>query len=78
MEEEVMNDYTCALNDVLLENWDNLFMLMMRTTDDFLRKKIELLLVHIEKTVHPHLIRKSYDSLLSYIYHAQNQQIILV
>lgn len=73
-----MNDYTCALHDILLENWDNLFLTMMRTTDDLLRKKIEQFLHHYYHSAHTESIRMAHDALLAYVYHAQNNQIIIV
>ncbi|GAA5416753.1 hypothetical protein Pryu01_01791 [Paraliobacillus ryukyuensis] len=63
-------DYDKALYFTLWGQWDDLLILMVRTQDDFLSKKIETFLHAFHYSHSEQQIMSSHDSLLHYIDHA--------
>lgn len=67
-----MMDYDRALYYTHRSQWDNLLVLMVRTKDDFLSKKIEKFL-HAYHFEHDYsILEKKLNALLRYIDHASN------
>lgn len=66
-------DYDRALYYTYRSEWDNLLILMVRTEDQFLAKKIEHFLhaYHFERDYS--IIEKRLNNLLRYIEHANNR-----
>lgn len=64
-------DYDKALHFMIWGQWDDLLVLMVRTRDHFLSKKIESFLHACYYPGHESEMLKSHESLLSYIDHAQ-------
>lgn len=63
-------DYDKALYYTLWGQWDDLLVLMVRTDDDMLSKKIQSFLHAFHYSVDESKIVNSHDSLLYYIDHA--------
>lgn len=69
------NDYDLALFYVHRSDWDTLLILMVRTKDHFLSKKIEHFLHAYRFQQHDYeLLQKKLYSLLRYLDHAAEQQ----
>lgn len=66
-------DYDNALYYTVWGQWDDLLMLMVRTQDDLLSKKIHLFLNDYHFTSDQEKIIQTHDKLLDYIDHAINQ-----
>ncbi|MCA0969735.1 YhdB family protein [Halobacillus litoralis] len=66
-------DYDKALHYMIWGQWDDLLVLMVRTKDQFLSKKIEHFLHACYYPVHESDMLKSHESLLHYIDHAQDK-----
>lgn len=70
-------DYDRALYYIYHSQWDNLLLLMVRTKDDFLSKKIEHFL-HAYYFQKDHVVVENYlISLLAYADHANEQAMIM-
>lgn len=67
-----MNEYEIVAEHLLDEDWEQLFFVMIRTPDDLLRKKIECYLQQYTSYYHPKTIQEAYNTLFTYLYHAQN------
>ncbi|TQS76576.1 hypothetical protein DX933_00265 [Ornithinibacillus gellani] len=67
-------DYDRALYYTLWGQWDDLLVLMVRTKDDLLSKKIQLFLNAYHYSLDERTIIHSHDQLLYYLEHAMNQQ----
>ncbi|WP_053361761.1 YhdB family protein [Bacillus sp. FJAT-27251] len=67
-------DYDCALYYTHRSQWDNLLILMVRTEDHFLAKKIEHFLHAYNFEKDYSVIEKHLYSLLRYIDHANETQ----
>ncbi|KGX90726.1 hypothetical protein N781_06630 [Pontibacillus halophilus JSM 076056 = DSM 19796] len=63
-------DYDKALYFTLWGQWDDLLVLMVRTKDDFLAKKIESFLHAYHYSPHDNDVSDHHYSLLQYIDHA--------
>ena len=63
-------DYDKALYYTLWGQWDELLVLMVRTKDDFLSKKIESFLNAYHYSLDEEKIISSHDHLLHYLDHA--------
>ncbi|MCF3942006.1 YhdB family protein [Oceanobacillus alkalisoli] len=63
-------DYDKALYYTLWGQWDELLVLMVRTDDDFLSKKIEQFLNAFHYSLDEKKIMRSHDQLLYYLDHA--------
>ncbi|GGN65431.1 MULTISPECIES: YhdB family protein [Oceanobacillus] len=63
-------DYDKALYYTLWGQWDELLVLMVRTNDDFLSKKIEHFLNAYHYSLDEDKIMHSHDQLLYYLDHA--------
>lgn len=63
-------DYDKALYYTLWGQWDDLLILMVRTQDQFLSKKIEVFLHAFHYRSTEQQVLESHESLLSYIDHA--------
>lgn len=63
-------DYDKALYYTLWGQWDELLLLMVRTEDDFLSKKIHLFLNDYHYATDKIKIIESHDNLLYYVEHA--------
>ncbi|MCG5102041.1 YhdB family protein [Oceanobacillus alkalisoli] len=63
-------DYDKALYYTLWGQWDELLVLMVRTDDDFLSKKIEQFLNAFHYSLDEEKIMRSHDQLLYYLDHA--------
>jgi len=70
-------DYDKALYFTLWGQWDDLLVLMERTNDDLLSKKIHIFLHSFHYSQDQFQIIASHDSLLHYLDHAMNQEIPL-
>ncbi|OZU87884.1 hypothetical protein CIL03_14365 [Virgibacillus indicus] len=66
-------DYDKALYYTLWGQWDDLLVLMVRTPDDMLSKKIQLFLNAYHYSLDQTKILTSHDNLLYYIEHAMKQ-----
>ncbi|QTM98542.1 hypothetical protein ERJ70_04060 [Sediminibacillus dalangtanensis] len=66
----VIPDYDKALYYTLWGQWDDLLVLMVRTQDDFLAKKIETFLHAFHYTRSEQTVIDSHENLLHYIDHA--------
>lgn len=66
-------DYDKALYYTLWGQWDDLLVLMVRTSDDMLSKKIQLFLNAYHYSLDQTKIMTSHDNLLYYIEHAMKQ-----
>ncbi|WP_079529218.1 YhdB family protein [Halobacillus hunanensis] len=64
-------DYDKALHYMIWGEWDELLILMVRTRDHFLSKKIEAFLHAFHYPGHETTLLESHESLLHYIDHAQ-------
>lgn len=69
----VLLDYDKALYYTLWGQWDELLVLMVRTNDDLLSKKIQYFLNSYHYGVNEKKIIESHDNLLYYIDHAMKQ-----
>jgi hypothetical protein len=63
-------DYDKALYYTLWGQWDELLVLMVRTNDDLLSKRIEIFLNAYHYSLDEDKILKSHDQLLFYLDHA--------
>lgn len=63
-------DYDKALYYTLWGQWDELLVLMVRTDDDMLSKKIQLFLNAYHYSTNQTRIMESHDNLLYYVDHA--------
>ncbi|WP_152654996.1 YhdB family protein [Oceanobacillus sp. CFH 90083] len=63
-------DYDKALYYTIWGQWDNLFLLMSRTNDDLLAKKIEHFLYAYHHSSSQKHVDQSHDTLLYYLEHA--------
>lgn len=66
-------DYDKALYYTLWGQWDDLLVLMVRTDDDILSKRIQQFLHAYNYSLDRQKIIESHDSLLYYIDHAMKQ-----
>ncbi|GEN53057.1 MULTISPECIES: YhdB family protein [Halobacillus] len=64
-------DYDKALHFMIWGQWDDLLVLMVRTRDEFLSKKIETFLHSAYYPSKQSEMLESHEALLSYIDHAQ-------
>ncbi|ASF38640.1 hypothetical protein CEH05_05770 [Halobacillus halophilus] len=64
-------DYDKALHFMIWGQWDDLLVLMVRTRDQFLSKKIETFLHASYYPGHESQMLESHEALLNYIDHAQ-------
>ncbi|HLR66776.1 MAG TPA: YhdB family protein [Virgibacillus sp.] len=71
-----MPDYDKALYYTLWGQWDDLLVLMVRTTDDILSKKIQLFLNDYHYSLDEKKILSSHDNLLYYLDHAMSSSSI--
>lgn len=67
-------DYDKALYYTLWGQWDDLLVLMVRTNDDMLSKKIQLFLNDYHYSLDQSKIIASHDNLLYYIDHAMKYE----
>ncbi|GAB3060790.1 YhdB family protein [Virgibacillus ainsalahensis] len=67
-------DYDKALYYTLWGQWDDLLVLMVRTNDDMLSKKIQLFLNAYHYSLDESKIMNSHDNLLYYIDHAMKYE----
>lgn len=65
-------DYDKALYYTLWGQWDELLLLMVRTEDDLLSKKIHHFLNDYHYSTNKEKIIESHDNLLYYVDHAMN------
>jgi len=65
-----MPDYDKALYYTLWGQWDDLLVLMVRTEDDLLSKKIQLFLNAYHYSLDDKKVINSHDNLLYYLDHA--------
>jgi len=65
-----VEDYDQVVLYILHNKWDDLFMLMLRTNDDLLAKKIRLFLHEYHYSANEHLLNEYYDNLIDYVDHA--------
>lgn len=63
-------DYDKALYYTMWGQWDDLLVLMVRTTDDILSKKIQLFLNAYHYSLDETKVLESHDNLLYYLDHA--------
>lgn len=70
-------DYDKALYYTLWGQWDELLILMVRTNDDFLSKRIEKFLNAYHYSLDEDKIMRSHDQLLYYLDHAMQQDTTL-
>jgi len=68
-----MPDYNKTLYYTLWGQWDDLLVLMIRTKDDILSKKIQYFLNAYHYSPDRDVILKSHDDLLYYVDHAMRQ-----
>lgn len=66
-------DYDRALYYTYQSEWDNLLILMVRTKDDFLSKKIEQFLHAYYFQTEYSIVEKNLFSLLQYVDHANDK-----
>src|SRR5699024_3341555 len=69
-----LHDYEHTLHYLMWKKWDELFMIMIRTKDDFLELKIHYFLHAYYYTTEKHDILDKHKKLLAYINHALHQQ----
>ncbi len=69
----MIHDYDKALYYTLWGQWDELLILMVRTKDDFLSKKIEKFLNAYHYSLDEEKIMRTHDQLLYYLDHAMQQ-----
>lgn len=69
-----MYDYEHTLHYLMWKKWDELFMMMIRTKDDFLEKKIHCFLHAYYYTRERQDILTNHKKLLAYINHALQKQ----
>lgn len=69
----MIHDYDKALYYTLWGQWDELLILMVRTKDDFLSKKIEKFLNAYHYSLDEERIMRTHDQLLYYLDHAMQQ-----
>lgn len=67
-------DYDKALYHTLWGEWDELLLLMVRTKDDLLAKKIQIFLHAFHYSTNEHLVLKHHDNLLYYVDHAMKME----
>lgn len=67
-------DYDKALYHTLWGEWDELLLLMVRTKDDLLAKKIQIFLHAFHYCPNEHQVLKHHDELLYYVDHAMKIQ----
>ncbi|MBY7143006.1 hypothetical protein KFZ56_08040 [Virgibacillus sp. NKC19-3] len=67
-------DYDKALYYTLWGQWDDLLVVMVRTDDDMLSKKIQLFLNAYHYSLDQEKIMNSHDNLLYYIDHAMKHE----
>lgn len=67
-------DYDKALYHTLWGQWDDLLVLMVRTNDDVLSKKIQLFLNDYHYSIDQSKIINSHDNLLYYLDHAMKYE----
>ncbi|AVQ98548.1 YhdB [Oceanobacillus picturae] len=67
-------DYDKALYFTLWGQWDDLLVLMVRTKDDMLSKKIQLFLHAYHYSLDQSKIMSSHDNLLYYVDHAMKYE----
>ena len=68
-----MLDYDKALYYTLWGHWDDLLVLMIRTKDDLLAKRIEQFLYQYHFPKNEQKLMQSHDDLLQYIDHASDK-----
>mgnify|MGYP001195766671 CR=1 FL=1 len=68
-----VNDYERAIYYVMANQWDQLILLMDRTNDDFLAKRIQVFLHRYFYSPKDEDVIESHDNLLNYIDHAIGQ-----
>lgn len=73
--ENMIPDYDKALYFTLWGQWDELLILMVRTKDDFLSKKIEKFLNAYHYSLDEQKIICSHDQLIYYIDHALKEEV---
>ncbi|UJL47535.1 hypothetical protein KFZ58_06610 [Virgibacillus sp. NKC19-16] len=71
-------DYDKALYYTLWGQWDDLLVVMVRTEDDMLSKKIQLFLNAYHYSLDQEKIMNSHDNLLYYIDHAMKYEPAIV
>lgn len=69
----MIHDYDKALYYTLWGQWDELLILMVRTKDDFLSKKIEKFLNAYHYSLDEEKIMRTHNQLLYYLDHAMQQ-----
>ncbi|MBM7600210.1 hypothetical protein JOC34_002601 [Virgibacillus halotolerans] len=67
-------DYDKALYYTLWGQWDDLLVLMVRTNDDMLSKKIQLFLNDYHYSMDQSKVMAAHDNLLYYIDHAMKYE----
>ncbi|CDQ40755.1 MULTISPECIES: YhdB family protein [Virgibacillus] len=67
-------DYDKALYYTLWGHWDDLLVLMVRTNDDLLSKKIQHFLHAFHYSLDERTIMESHDNLLYYLDHAMKYE----
>ncbi|SDC63302.1 YhdB-like protein [Pelagirhabdus alkalitolerans] len=70
--------YDQALHDVLHQKWDDLFVLMVRTEDDILSKKIKDFFHAFTFERNKKNVINKHEALLDYLYHAQKHELTAV
>jgi YhdB-like protein len=65
-----IQDYEKALMFTIWGQWDDLLVLMVRTNDDLLSKRIEIFLHAFHYPSKQHAVVSSHEELLQYIDHA--------
>lgn len=65
-----MEDYDRVVLYILHNKWEDLFMLMLRTNDDLLARKIRLFLHEYHYSANEHRLNEYYDNLIDYVDHA--------
>ncbi|MFC2947916.1 YhdB family protein [Virgibacillus sediminis] len=71
-------DYDKALYYTLWGHWDDLLVLMVRTEDDLLSKKIQLFLNAYHHSLDERKIMQNHDNLLYYLDHAMKQEPVVL
>jgi len=66
-------DYDRVVLYILHNKLDDLFVLMLRTDDDFLAQKIRLFLHEYHYSLNEQRLTESYDHLIAYVEHATNK-----
>ncbi len=70
----MMHEYEFVLNDVMWGKWDDLFIVMLRTQDDLLAKKIHLFLQAYYYGDDQVDMISTHENLLYYLHHAIDVQ----